>query len=147
MKLTHVLCALQSPKHASKVVNGLEDMIWKLTILYPSTPQNSSASGDGAVVDEVEVMDEIKIEDAEEALDNDVLNEVLVNVELISVDIVVEIEVVLLELRLLELEVLRLDGLARLEVLLESDETAPHLPNPGWQPVPQYALELPQYEC
>jgi hypothetical protein len=32
------------------------------------------------------------------------------------------------------------------EALLESDETASHLPNPGWQPVPQYALELPQYE-
>jgi hypothetical protein len=42
--------------------------------------------------------------------------------------------------------VLKLDGLARVEVLLESDETASHLPNPGWQPVPQYALELPQYE-
>jgi hypothetical protein len=31
-------------------------------------------------------------------------------------------------------------------MLLDSDETALHLPNPGWQPVPQYALELPQYE-
>jgi hypothetical protein len=103
MKLAHVLCALQSSKHASKVVNGLLDMIGKPTVLYPSTPQNSPAFGDGAVVDEVEVMDEIEIEDVKEALDNDVLNEVLMNVELISVDIVVEIEAVLLELRLLEL--------------------------------------------
>jgi hypothetical protein len=103
MKLAHVFCALQSSKHASKVVNGLEDMIWKPTVLYPSTPQNMPAFGDGAVVDEVEVVDEIEIEDVEEALDNDALNEVLVNVELISVDIGVEIEAVLLELRLLEL--------------------------------------------
>jgi hypothetical protein len=58
---------------------------------------------DGAVIDEVEVMDEIEIEDVEESLDNDVLNEVLVNIELISVDIGVEIKAALLELRLLEL--------------------------------------------
>jgi hypothetical protein len=61
------------------------------------------AFGDGAVIDEVEVMDEIEIEDVEESLDNDVLNEVLVNIELISVDIGVEIKAALLELRLLEL--------------------------------------------
>jgi hypothetical protein len=103
MKLPHVLCALQSPKHASKVVNGLEDMIWRSTVSYPSTPQNLPAFGDGAVIDEVEVMDEIEIEDVEESLDNDVLNEVLVNIELISVDIGVEIKAALLELRLLEL--------------------------------------------
>jgi hypothetical protein len=61
------------------------------------------AFGDGAVIDEVEVMDEIEIEDVEESLDNDVLNEVLVNIELISVDIGVEIKAARLELRLLEL--------------------------------------------
>jgi hypothetical protein len=103
MKLPHELCALQSPKHASKVVKGLEDMTWRSTESYPSIPQNLPAFGDGAVVDEVEVEDEIETEDVEESLDNDVLNEMLVNTELISVDIGVEIEVALLELRLLEL--------------------------------------------
>jgi hypothetical protein len=103
MTLAHVFCALQSPKHASKVVKGLEDVTWRSTVSYPSTPQNLPAFEDGAVVDEVEVTDEIEIEDVEEALDNDMLNEVLVNVELISVDIGVEIEAVLLELMLLEL--------------------------------------------
>lgn len=33
-----------------------------------------------------------------------------------------------------------------MKVWLDSGELASHLPNPGWQPVPQYALELPQYE-
>jgi hypothetical protein len=103
MTLAHVFCALQSRKHASKVVKGLEDVTWRSTLSYPSTPQNLPASGDGAGVDEVEVMDEIEIEDVEETLDDDVLNEVLVNVELISVDVGVEVEEVLLELRLLEL--------------------------------------------
>jgi hypothetical protein len=98
-----VFCALHSRKHASKVVKGLEDVTWRSTVSYPSTPQNLPAFGDGAVIGEVEVVDEIEIEDVGEALDNDVLNEVLVNVELISVDIGVEVEAVLLELRLLEL--------------------------------------------
>lgn len=96
MKLPHALWALQSPKHASKVVNGLEDMTWRSIVSYPSTPQNLSAVGDGTAVKEVEVMDEIEIEDAKESLDNDSLDEVLVAIE-------VEIKTVLLELKLLVL--------------------------------------------
>ncbi|RMZ70882.1 hypothetical protein GMOD_00008537 [Pyrenophora seminiperda CCB06] len=37
-------------------------------------------------------------------------------------------------------------ALLKVVVLLEEEDTALHFPNPGWQPVPQYALELPQYE-
>jgi hypothetical protein len=93
---------LQPSKHASRVVNGLEEMAWRLTTSIPSTPQNLPALEDGAAVDEVEVVDEIMVEDVEESLDTDMLDEVMDNVELISVDIVVGIKATLLELRLLE---------------------------------------------
>jgi hypothetical protein len=93
MKLLHALCALHSDRHASRVVNGLEDMTWRSTVSYPSTPQNLPAFGDGAGVDEIVVMDEISIDDAE----------VLVSVELTSADGVLETKVTLLELELLEL--------------------------------------------
>ena len=103
MKLPHALWALQSPKHASKVVNGLEDMTWRSIVSIPSTPQNLSAVADGTAVEEVEVVNEIEIEDAEESLDNNSLDEVLVAIELVSVEIEVEIKTVPLELKLLEL--------------------------------------------
>lgn len=32
------------------------------------------------------------------------------------------------------------------DALKEDDDTTPHPPNPAWQPAPQYASVLPQYE-
>ena len=98
MKLLQVLCALHSDMHASRVVNGLEDMTWRSTVSYPSTPQNLPAFGDGAGVDEIVVMDEISIDDVEESLDDDLLEEVLVSVELTSADGVLDTKVTLPEL-------------------------------------------------
>ena len=102
MKLAHALSALQSPKHASRVVKGLEDMTSRLTTSTPTTPQNLPAVEDGAAVDEVRVVDDIVIEDVEESMDAEVLDEMLENVGLISMDTVVEVKAALLELGLLE---------------------------------------------
>ena len=93
---------MQPSKHASRVVNGLEEMARRLTTSIPSTPQNLPALEEGVAADEVEVVDEIMVEDVEESLDTDMIDEVMDNVELISVDIVVGIKATLLELRLLE---------------------------------------------
>jgi hypothetical protein len=103
-------------------------------------------------VDVAEVMaasedsvDEVEMEDGVgDSLDNDELNVVLVIISLVEeMENEVELEDdALLETKLLEeLEELKLEELA-----VELDETASHRPKPGWQPVPQYALELPQYE-
>ena len=102
MKLAHALSALQSPKHASRVVKDLVDMTSRSTTSTPTTPQNLPAVEDGAAVDELRVMDNIVIEDVEESMDADVLDKMLENVELISMDTVVEAKAALLELGLPE---------------------------------------------
>lgn len=108
--------------HESKVVKGLEDITWRSTVSYPSMPQNSSAIGDGVVV-EVEVEVTVISEDVlevtgmglvvEESLDND------------SVDKVLETRTGLEE-ALPELELPRDE-----ELIAELEETASHFPNPG----------------
>ena len=111
--------------------------------------------------------DELEEDGVDKSLDNDEL-EVLVVVSLVDVAIATGLEEeVLMELEVDELEVvLVLDSLVNVEgrveledeTLLElelevleaedraEDTTASHFPNPAWQPVPQYALPLPQYE-
>ena len=75
------------------------------------------------------------------------LEEVLLELEL-SRELVEELEEAeeLEELGKLEVEEMEVEALLEVEVLLEEDGTALHFPNPGWQPFPQCALELPQYE-
>ena len=109
--------------------------------------------------------DELEEDGVDKSLDNDEL-EVLVVVSLVDVAIATGLEEeVLMELEVDELEVvLVLDSLVNVEgrveledeTLLElelevleaedraEDTTASHFPNPAWQPVPQYALPLPQ---
>lgn len=98
---------------------------------YPSMPQNSSAVGDGVVV-EVEVEVTVISEDVlevtgmglivEESLDSDSVDEVLVVCSLAKV---LETRTGLEE-ALLELELLRDE-----ELTAELEETASHFPNPG----------------
>ncbi|RYN99613.1 hypothetical protein AA0120_g2035 [Alternaria tenuissima] len=131
MKLPHALWAWQSAIHESKVVKGLEDITWRSTVSYPSMPQNSSAVGDGVVV-EVEVEVTVISEDVlevtgmglivEESLDSDSVDEVLVVCSLAKV---LETRTGLEE-ALLELELLRDE-----ELTAELEETASHFPNPG----------------
>lgn len=136
-KLSHPLSALQSAKHASKLVKGLVAITGKPTTLYPSTPQNPSAVGDGVAVVEVEVMvvseDVLEVTgmgvDVEDSLDNDSLDEVLVVDSLVEE---LEIRTRLEEEALLELELLRELEESRVEELIaELEETASHFPNPG----------------
>ncbi|KAI4915131.1 hypothetical protein J4E90_005170 [Alternaria incomplexa] len=114
-------------------------------------------------------LDGIDIEvDVDESLDNEELEVVLVVVSLVDVEdsagveeeapmemevdgleavpaivslVDVESRVELEDEALLELELDELEA----EDLAE-DTTVSHFPNPAWQPVPQYALPLPQYE-
>ena len=76
-------------------------------------------------------------EDMLMAMEVDELEAVLVLDSLEEVDSRIEVE----DEALLELE-LKLEDLEE----LAEDTTASHFPNPAWQPVPQYALPLPQYE-
>ncbi|KAI4613922.1 hypothetical protein J4E80_006610 [Alternaria sp. BMP 0032] len=112
--------------------------------------------------------DELEEGDVEDSSAEDELEAVLVVVPLIDVEIRMELEdVAVLEMEVDKLEAVlvivslmevesrvELEDEALVELELEElnvdelteDTTASHFPNPAWQPVPQYALPLPQYE-
>lgn len=138
MTLPQALSALQYAKHASKLVKGLVESTGKPTMLYPSTPQDPSAVGDGeAVEEEVEMTmiseDVLEVTGVgiavEESLDNDSPDEMLVVDSIIEeLEIIARLEEeALLVLKLLrELEESRVEELAA-----ELEEMASHFPNPG----------------
>jgi hypothetical protein len=141
MTLPHASSARQFDRHPSVVVKGLLAKITRLTMSTPSTPQNSAVVGVGDVGDDEVVvaasvvavtsedeLEEIETEDDVEGSLDDGLEEVLVLISLVDMDSRVEV------------------GLLGLVVEALDDETTSQFPNPGWQPAPQYALELPQYE-
>ena len=121
-------------------------------------PQNSAVDGEGVGVDViVEVAasgvteiseDELEEGNVEESLEDKELEKALLVVSLADVDSGARVEdEALLEIEELAVEELKVEELKAEDLEAEDlaeDTTASHFPNPAWQPVPQYALPLPQ---